>query len=98
MDRINTHGHYTCGKCEECKANDAPANCRWATKAEQVRNQASNRYYTHDGKTLILKDWARLSGINYLTLWNRLNVGMAFADAISIKRYDRKAITRAKPR
>src|SRR6185436_20334627 len=38
LDRINTNGHYTCGKCDECKSKDQPANCRWATKAEQSRN------------------------------------------------------------
>lgn len=96
LDRINSNGNYTCGKCEECKTKNQPFNCRWATKSEQVRNLKSNRYYTHDGKTLILKDWARISGIKYLTLWNRLNIGMAFADAISIKRYDRKAIKKTR--
>lgn len=97
IDRINTNGHYTCGKCEECKANQQPANCRWTTKDVQSRNQKSNRYYTHDGKTLILKDWARLTGIKYLTLWNRLNIGVPFAEAISAAvRYDRKAFKSAK--
>jgi hypothetical protein len=45
---------------------------------------------------MILKDWARESGIPYLTLWNRLKNGMPFADAISVGRYDRKAISRSK--
>jgi hypothetical protein len=96
LDRIETTGSYTCGKCDECKAEGQPLNCRWATKAEQSRNQRSNRFFTHDGKTLILKDWARLSGIPYLTLWNRLKNGMPFPDAISVPRYARKAITRSK--
>lgn len=96
LDRINTLGSYTCGKCEECQTNNYPLNCRWASKAEQARNQISNRYYTHDGKTLILKDWARLVGMSYSRLWYRLSVGMPFADAITLKGYDRKAITRAK--
>ena len=89
IDRINTLGSYTCGKCEECKALNAPMNCRWSTKADQARNQRSNRYYTHEGKTLILKDWARLTGIKYLTLWNRLNTGYSFAEAISTGHYVR---------
>lgn len=93
LDRIDTHGNYTCGKCPECQREGQPANCRWATKAVQVRNAKSNRYYTHDGKTLILKDWARLSGVKYLTLWGRLDRGVPFADAISAGRY---AVTRIK--
>lgn len=94
LDRADTLGNYTCGRCDECREKGQPANCRWATKAEQVRNARSNRYYTHDGKTLILKDWARLAGIKYLTLWNRLNCGMAFADAISIPTNDRRSLRR----
>ena len=96
LDRKNTQGSYTCGKCAECSANHWPANCRWASKEEQARNQKSNRYYTHDGKTLILKDWARISGIKYLTLWNRLKIGVPFEVAISAKRYDRKTIKNSK--
>ncbi len=96
IDREETKGSYTCGKCDECKAKSQQLNCRWVTKAVQARNQKSNRYFTHEGKTLILKDWARLKGIPYLTLWNRLNTGMPFEKAISIRRYDRKAIRRAK--
>ncbi len=84
IDRVNTRGHYSCGKCDDCKARGLTANCRWATKAEQVRNQKSNRWYTHDGKTLILKDWARLVGMKYLSLWQRLDRGMSFADAITL--------------
>jgi hypothetical protein len=89
LDRIDTTRGYTCGECDHCKANGAPLNCRWATKAEQSRNQRSNRYYTHDGKTLILKDWARLVGIKYLTLWGRLNSGWSFEDAINAPVYSR---------
>lgn len=95
LDRKNTHGHYTCGKCEECLEKSQPANCRWVTKDVQARNQKSCRHYTHAGETLILKDWAKKAGMPYLTLWNRLNRGMPFADAISIKRYDRGAITQS---
>lgn len=97
LDREDTNKSYTCGKCDQCKAANEPANCRWVTKDIQDRNQRHCRHYTHDGKTMILKDWARKSGIPYLTLWNRLKTGMPFSDAISIKRYDRKAITLAKP-
>lgn len=83
IDRINTLGSYTCGKCDECKAKGSPANCRWATRHEQFRNLKRNRWYTHDGKTLILKDWAKLLGIPYLLLWNNLKKGMSFETAIS---------------
>ena len=83
LDRIDTFGGYTCGHCDACVANNWPANVRWATKYVQHRNQKSSRHYTHNGETLILKDWARKSGIGYLTLHNRLKRGWDFARAIS---------------
>jgi hypothetical protein len=39
LDRIDPNGHYTCGKCDECKANGWPMNCRWATWSEQGFNR-----------------------------------------------------------
>lgn len=86
LDRINTYGSYTCGSCSHCIELNAPANCRWLTKYEQGRNQKSNRWYTHNGKTMILKDWAKTTGISYVALWYRLKNGIPFSDAISIER------------
>ena len=82
IDRIDTNGSYTCGACDHCISTGSPANCRWATKEEQVRNASNNRYYTHSGQTLILKDWARAAGISYFTLHSRLKRGWPFAAAI----------------
>lgn len=82
IDRIKTKGSYTCGNCVQCIATGATFNCRWATKEEQARNASNNRYYTHNGQTLILKDWARAAGIGYLTLHSRLKRGWSFAKAI----------------
>lgn len=84
IDRIDTLRHYTCGKCEQCKASGEPANCRWVTKHTQARNAKNNRWYTHNGKTLILKDWAAEVGIKYLTLHCRIARGWSFADAITL--------------
>ena len=43
IDRINNDGHYSCGGCDECKARNWPANCRWATRSEQARNRRPAR-------------------------------------------------------
>lgn len=96
IDRIDGTGHYSCGQCDECRDKGWPANCRWATIAVQSRNRKSNRYYTHDGKTLVITDWEKLYGLPAGSLRNRLNRGLSIGDALSIGRYDRKAITRAK--
>lgn len=85
LDRIDTLKHYTCGKCDECKEKGDTANCRWATKAEQVRNMKNNLWFTHNGETLILKDWARKLGIRYHKLYLRIyRYGYSFEEAIAI--------------
>lgn len=38
IDRVDNDGGYWCGKCDECKSLNRPANCRWATKREQALN------------------------------------------------------------
>jgi hypothetical protein len=63
IDRINTDGSYTCGACEDCVANGAPANCRWATATEQQRNRRDNTTLTIDGETRLVIEWAEASGL-----------------------------------
>jgi hypothetical protein len=50
-----------------------PGNCRWATRAEQNRNQRRNRYVTWRGRTMVLTDWADLLGLNFDTVRKRLD-------------------------
>lgn len=100
-----------CPAGHECRHLDGnPVNNRldnlcWGTPLENAADRKDhahhshrNRLYTHDGKTMVLKDWARESGVPYLTLWNRLKIGVPFAAAIAIRRYDRKAIKEQKGR
>ena len=35
-----------------------PSNCRWGTQAEQSRNKRNNVWLEHDGKRMIMADWA----------------------------------------
>ena len=63
LDRKDTDGGYT------------PENCRWASHAEQVRNQRSNHILTVDGVSRCLTDWSRLYGIDRNTLATRLKAG-----------------------
>ena len=39
IDRIDNDGHYSCGRCDECRKQNWPANCRWATRSEQAKNR-----------------------------------------------------------
>lgn len=84
LDRMDTDGDYTCGRCRQCVEGGRPMNCRWATKHVQSRNMRSNRVYEHDGRSMILKDWAAALGMRYLTLHARLERGWPFAKAISV--------------
>lgn len=61
LDRINNDGDY------------CPENCRWATDIEQHRNRSDNTYWTHDGKTRPIAEWAEVIGINKHTLADRVS-------------------------
>lgn len=52
----------------------SPANCRWATAAEQAINKRTNHTITHDGKTMTVCQWADHLGIPRDTLCRRLAV------------------------
>jgi hypothetical protein len=39
LGRKEHGGHYSCGKCEECRSKGWLANCVWQTKTEQNRNR-----------------------------------------------------------
>lgn len=39
LDRVKVDGHYSCGKCPECIANNWTFNLRWATRLQQRLNQ-----------------------------------------------------------
>jgi len=59
----------------ERKNNDGdyePGNVIWALPEEQYRNTRRNVRVPFAGKTMILIDWARETGLPPTTLWNRL--------------------------
>lgn len=50
-------------------------NCVWATIAEQNKNTRQVVKLTHNGVTLIMRDWANLLGIPYPTIQDRRRRG-----------------------
>lgn len=79
-------GHPPAGFTLERIDNNAgysKANCRWATRAEQARNQRRNRFLTYEGVTFCLTDWAARQGLSPKTLLRRLGLGWPLAKALS---------------
>ena len=61
----------------------SPENCKWATRAEQMRNQRRTIRISHNGRTQSLSDWADEVGLAPLTIWKRLKRGWSEADALN---------------
>src|SRR5262249_28856887 len=60
IDRKNTNGNYE------------PDNCRWATLHVQSRNKRNNVWIEHNGKRMVLEDWAAETGLPRTTLEQRV--------------------------
>lgn len=83
IDRIDTDGHYSCGHCDQCKQENWPANCRWATEVEQANNKSNNRFLEFDGERMTIAKWAKKMKISPQTLYSRLRYGWTIEDALT---------------
>jgi hypothetical protein len=81
IERINNDGGYE------------PGNCRWASKAEQVRNNRRNHSITAFGETKLLTDWFNdpRCAVSCPTLFRRISKGMDPEDALMRCPYQRSA-------
>lgn len=64
------------GKSLERKDNNgpyAPHNCVWATHFEQMQNTRRVRHLTHNGKTMLISQWADHLGVSRNTMDFRLS-------------------------
>lgn len=72
LDRIDNNKGYS------------PDNCRWITVAEQGKNKRNNVYLTLNGKTQILEEWSRETGIDSRLIRYRIKHGWTEEEALTI--------------
>lgn len=83
IERIDNNGHYSCGKCKQCKENGWPANCKWATREEQNRNKRNSHYVTCNKRTLTVSEWSRETGLGSDVITDRIENGWPIEVALS---------------
>lgn len=74
LDRKDNNGHYS------------PENCRWATRAEQMRNTRATRFIDIDGDVRTLTEWRRHFNVPTGTFYKRVARGMTPQEALTHRR------------
>ncbi len=79
IDRIDNDGMY------------CPANCRWTSRTKNIRNRSITAYFTYNGETKAVADWAEIFGVPYTVFYRRvIRLGWTVERAISIPVVPRK--------
>ena len=71
---------------EDSNGDYSPSNCRWATRAEQMRNISRNVMVTHDGRTMCATDWSRELGLHPSVVSQRIRAGWDPVSAVTTPR------------
>lgn len=71
IDRINVNGDYE------------PDNCRWATIREQNNNKRNTIFILAYGQMRTISEWSDITGIEYITIYNRIRHGYIGEQALA---------------
>jgi hypothetical protein len=64
--------------------NYCPNNCRFVTKLNNSRNTKSLKYkLTYKGKTLTIKEWSDILGLNYQRIFKRMKNGRPIEEILT---------------
>lgn len=72
IERTNNDGNYE------------PSNCGWMLMRDQGRNRRTSHMITFNGETHNIRDWARMMGIEYATLFQRIHAGWPIEKALTM--------------
>lgn len=89
-------GERPAGLTIERKDNDGDyckENCKWASRAEQRRNQCDCRHIEIDGSRKTVEEWARHVGLAPMTILRRLRRGIGGRDAVLIPAHPGRALS-----
>lgn len=76
----------------DVNGNYEPSNCRWATRADQYRNQQRSIYVEHEGRRVLLMDLVEEHGVSRGIVYGRLKNGWPLDRALlePVKHYKKK--------
>lgn len=71
---------------KDVNGNYSPDNCCWIPLREQAKNKRNTIYADLNGETKRVKEWCEILGLNYKTVYNRINqCGMTPEQALTYK-------------